>query len=94
MRVGSAMTCVLAVFSGVMWAPSRKGFVVLEQDVAVDQLHLTLAQALYFPAGQGDAGFEALLDEIVVFGLFCSAQWCRCWPGNFFCLLIGASVYL
>jgi len=48
----------------------QKGFVVLEQDVAVDQLHLTLAQALYFPAGQCDAGFEALLDEIVVFGLF------------------------
>src|SRR5690606_4975561 len=35
------------------------GFAILEQDVAVHQLCLAGAQALHFPAGQGDARLEA-----------------------------------
>ncbi len=42
------------------------GLVVLQEHVGFLQLQAAGAQRLHFPALQGDAGLEALLDEVLV----------------------------
>jgi hypothetical protein len=44
-------------------AAEQPGLAVLDDDIAVHQLHLAGAQALDLPALQHQAGLEALLDE-------------------------------
>jgi len=51
-------------------ATDQPGFAVLEDDVAVRQLHFLLTHAFDFPAEQHHPGFERVFDEIIMKRLF------------------------
>jgi len=48
----------------------QPSFPIFDQDVAIHELHLLLAQTFHFPTSQRDTGFEPVLDEVVVICLF------------------------
>ena len=48
----------------------QPGLTVLDDDIALRQLCVALAQALYFPTLQGQPGLEAVFYEVVMPGLF------------------------
>ena len=57
---------------GVQWVDKcteQKSLAVFQQHVAVTQLHFASTQAFDLPTFQHQAGFEPLLDEIIVVGL-------------------------
>ncbi len=69
MRVGSGLTWVEAVASGLTCAPTRKTSPALEDDVRFLQLRTPGADRLHLPALEREAGLVPFLDEVVVEGL-------------------------
>ena len=66
MRPASSIALAALATLSIACGPDPEGLAVLDDDIALGQLHLAGAQALHLPALQGQAGLEALLDVIVV----------------------------
>lgn len=70
---------------------SEVGLTAMEVHVGIQQLHFTLAQGFYFPAGEGEAGFKLFFNEVVVAGFFVQGDGAAIALG-FFLVVMGASI--